>query len=260
MEESINIYENIVSHGFVEHGFGNAIDISKNLYTGSIVEAEPEYLRDPNEYEFYIMEVGHTLAHLLSLCEQLIHSGLFLTSFTPTNRMKEAGITRASHLQFNVENYIIRTQSFLDRVLKVVNAVFHLGLHPRNCRYSTITKNANVKITEIPPNLKKIRKIVDKYKQERNIVIHHESYQEDDLRKLEMFYLAQKTVNGPKHIDPDIFPYAIRNLSRKIVDQKTKEFDQFNVAVYKELELSFNLLQPKYDDILIALRRKCGYA
>ena len=260
MNNSIEAYKNITSHIFVELGFGNAVDVSKKLYTGSISKVEPEYLRDPDEYEFYVMEVGHTLAHLLNLCEQLIHSALFLTSFSQTKRMKNAGITRASQLQYNVENYIIRSQSLHDRVLKLVNAVFHLGLRPQDCRHRTITKNTHVRITDIPSNLKKIRKLVDQYRQDRNIVIHHESYQEDDLRKLEMFYLVQSLENDQKPTDYEIPPYVTRNLSKKIVDQKTEEYDHFNVTAFTELELLFNKLKPKYNDMLIDLNRKCGHA
>jgi len=146
--------------------------------------------------------------------------------------MREAGITRAGHLQYNIENYLIRTQSLHDRVLKLVNVVFHLGLHPRDCRHDTISENIHVEITDVPVKLKSIRKLLERYKKERNIVIHHESYNEDDLRKLEMFYLVQENEDQSDPGDQELFQYASRDLTRKTVIQKTDEFDQFNESLF----------------------------
>ncbi len=121
MNQSQLRLENIANHDFVKTSFSNAVEITEKLQTGSIAKVEVEYVRELDEYEFYIIEVGHKLAHLLNLCEQLVHAVLFLSAFTPTKRMKEVGITRANHVQYNVENYLIRTQSFHDRVLKLTS-------------------------------------------------------------------------------------------------------------------------------------------
>lgn len=260
MNQSQIAFQKLVSHQFTRLGLHQGVAIAQKLQTTSITKAEVEFVREPDEYEFYLIEVGHTLAHLLGLCEQLIHATLFLSAFTPTKRMKKAGINRASHLQYNIENYLIRTQSLHDRVLKLVNAVFHLGLDSRDCRHDTIAKNLHVKVTNVPINLRSIGNLLEKYRQERNIIVHHESYLEDELRKLEMYYLVQKDGINSDVINQDIFPFITRNLTRKIVEQKTEEFDQFNEAVFKQLELLFDELKPKYEKLLTSLSLKCGHS
>jgi len=248
-------YKKLVEHGFVKRSFSDAVKIAQKLQTGSLTTVEVEYVREPDEYEFYVIQVGHTLAHLLGLCEQLVHAVAFLSSFAPTKKMKSVGITRASHLQYNIENYLIRTQSFHDRVLKLVNAVFHLGLRPQDCRHDTITKNLHVKVTSVPATLQSIRKLIGRYRQERNTIIHHEGYQEDALRKLEMYYLARDRDSSIQ----ERFLYVARNLTREFVNQKMEEFDSFNEEIFRQLELLFDELQPQYETRMTSLMRKCGY-
>ena len=252
-------YENLEDHPFVKASFSKAVEIAQKLQTGSITAVEAEYIREPDEYEFYVIQVGHTLAHLLHLCEQLVHAVLFLSSFTPTKRMREAGITRAGHLQYNIENYLIRTQSVHDRVLKLVNAVFHLGLRPQDCRHDTIAKNLHVKSTGVPVRLQAMRKLLGKYRQDRNIIIHHETYQEDDLRELEMYYLAQKLDGDLEGGIQGRFLYVARSLTREFVNQKMHEFDKFNGEIFRHLELLFDDLKPKYEAMTVSLRQKCGH-
>ncbi len=80
------------------------------------------------------------------------------------------------------------------------------------------------------------------------------------MRKLEMYYLVQKDGINSDVINQDIFPFITRNLTRKIVEQKTEEFDQFNEAVFKQLELLFDELKPKYEKLLTSLSLKCGHS
>lgn len=257
MEQARLAFQKLVSHEFTKHGLNQGVAVVQKLQTGSFANAQVEYVRDPDEYEFYLIEVGQTLSQLLSLCDQLTQTTVFLSAFSPTKRMKEVGITRASQIQYNIENFLIRTQSLHDRVLKLVNAVFHLGLDLRDCRHDTIVKNLHVKVTVVPTNLQRIRKLLGKYQQERNMVVHHAGYVENDLRKLQLFHLVQ---NHSDDIEQEMFLNSTRYLTRKIVTQKIEEFSHYNEAVFLELALLFDELISKYNQMVSALSLKCGHS
>ena len=80
----------------------------------------PDYIRDPDEYEFFLICVAHRTAEVLNCCQQLAHIPIYLTSYSETRKMVRAGITRHSAIVYRIENYVLRTQSLLDRVLKLV--------------------------------------------------------------------------------------------------------------------------------------------
>jgi len=254
-----DVFESLMSHALVKTAFKNGVEISQSLEVGDFTKAEASYSRDPDEYEYYVIAVGHTLSHLLGLCEQMKYAVHFLSSFSPTKQTKISKINRSNYIQYNIENYLIRTQSLNDRVLKLINAVFHLGIDQRNCKFDTISKNLHVKVTPVPTKLKKLWDVLGKYRQERNTIIHHESFLEDDLRKLEMFYLVME-----KSPDNDIqeikyLPYHARKLAGDYVKQKKLEFDEFNNIVFNELLELFNTLEPKYIRMEKMLRIKCGH-
>lgn len=255
MNQTQFAYKKLVAHEFTQLALHQAVDIVKQLQTGDITKVEAKFVRQPDEYEFYLLETGRMLTQLLGLCEQLIHTALFLSAFSPTKKMKEAGITRASHVKYNIENFLIRTQSLHDRLLKLVNAVFHLGLSARDCKHDVVVKNLHVKVTEVPNRLHSLRKLFGRYQQDRNMIIHHESYSADDLRKLELYFLVQDKEDNS---NDEVFLYATKSLTRKIVDQKIEEFDKFSEIVLQQIELLLDELKPIYENTADSLRLKCN--
>jgi len=248
-----------MSHALVKTAFKNGVKISQSLEVGDFTKAEASYSRDPDEYQYYVIEVGHTLAHLLGLCEQMKYAIHFLSSFSPTKQTKESKINRSNYIQYNIENYLIRTQSLNDRVLKLINAVFHLGIDQRNIKFDIISKNLHVKVTPVPAKLKKFGKVLEKYRQERNTIIHHESFLEDDLRKLELFYLVMEKSPDDDIQEMKYLAYDTRKLAGDYVKQKKLEFDEFNNIIFNELLELFNILEPIYIRVEKTLRIKCGH-
>jgi hypothetical protein len=110
----------LLAHPFVDRAMSEAIAVHlKLLPKGGRLDAD--YLRDPEEHEYYLIEVGRMLAHLTTCYEQMEHAVEFLSDFSYSKRMRERGIRRHHHLLYNVENYIIRTQALYDRLLQLVN-------------------------------------------------------------------------------------------------------------------------------------------
>lgn len=258
LTESEEFFDALVSHPFVKIAFRNAIEVSRTVEGSCITEVEVRYTRSLDEYEHYVITVGHTLAHFLSLCEQMKYAVHFLSSFNPSRQVK---IKRSNYIQYNVENYLIRTQSLMDRALKLVNAVFYLRIAPRKCNFDTIAKNTSVRKTAVSDKLGKLRDILGKYREERNIVVHHEAFQENDLREMELLYLAvELSSDGIQTQDLRNMAYRARNLAGAYVKRKKREFSEFNGVVFREICTLFDLLHPVYIQLETTLRIKCSRA
>jgi hypothetical protein len=98
--------ESLQSHPLVKQGLLDAIKAQKNLNDRNPIRVEPEYERDPDEHEYYLISVGHALAELLGLCEQISHVAAYLSRFTQNPATRRVGITRDKHLLYHIENHL----------------------------------------------------------------------------------------------------------------------------------------------------------
>lgn len=119
--------DDLGNHPFTDRCFGDAQRVSNELEDSKPFKVEPAWKREPYEDEYYQLTVGSALATLLNACQQLTDSVLYLSAFTPSKRMKQHGVTRQRHVQYCIESYIVRVQSIYDKLLVLVDAVFHLG-------------------------------------------------------------------------------------------------------------------------------------
>ena len=260
MKQSQIAFQIITSHQLTKSALKKGLDIqSKLVDIKNITMVNVNFSREPDECELYVIEVGHILSHLLLNCEQLIQCILFLSIFSPTKKMKEHGITESHILQYNIENYLIRTQSIYDRILNLINVVFRLEISPRKCTDKAVSKNIDLKETDIPSKLQKLNNLLSKYKLERNVIVHHKAYQEDELRKIEMYHLLiskNDQINSP---DYKFFQIIAKDLTQEFIMRKSEEFEQFNETLFVELALLFDSLEPIYHNLQNSLYLKCGY-
>ncbi len=160
--------------------------------------------------------------------------------------MEKAGINRHSLIVYHVENYLVRTQSLLDRALKLVDAVFHLLNAPRNCRYDVVTRNVKVQVSDLPEPIKILKNLLDRYSGVRNEIVHHHSIKEDALRRLDIFFLLERWERiSPKEKTSDIGA-LVKDTIFEIVWFKKREFLGFNKEVASSVALLFDKLTPYY--------------
>jgi len=192
------------------------------------------------EDQYYIQQVGFYLVHTINLCQQLNLAIEFLSNF---DYSKKNNASRADHLIYNVENYFIRLNSVKDRVLQLVNAVFHLCISEEHVNYSIITSNQKVKHRKlINSKIKAIKKFLEKYAQARHTIIHKHSYQESGLRKIELFYLTG--------IDEDMgenFKTFRSNHLRNYITKQKQNFTQINEKLFMLLDELFEALSKEYE-------------
>ncbi len=236
----------LANHPFANLVLQNAVKITASIQAkGSAFKVNTKYNRDPTQAEFYYISTGTTLAHFLSTCQQLEHCVLYFSSFSPTVKMKGAGITKHSYLLYCIENYIIRTQSFYDRLLRFIDKVFCLYNPSHLISHELVISNTHVKHTKVPSRLKTLRKLIKGYYRDRNEIMHERQYLEDDLRRLEGYTIL---ASDSPYKDDKYFKLEIKDMARQIIKGKTKEFTNVNKKIFIAIAELFETLKPIYDE------------
>lgn len=195
------------------------------------------------EYQYYIQKVGFYLVNTISWCKQLDLAIELLSNFDYSR--KET--TRAEHLIYNIENYLIRIKSVHDRVLQLVNAVFHLCISEANVSHGVIVSNYKVQHRlEILKAIKAVSKYLSEHEQIRHTLIHRHSLLDKDLKKIELFYM-----NNFEHVDDEAqvkaYKYVRTEHLKRFLTDKKSEFRQINSELFKLVNTLFIELKPEYD-------------
>ncbi|ASJ98279.1 Cthe_2314 family HEPN domain-containing protein [Shewanella marisflavi] len=196
-----------------------------------------------SEYQYYVQKVGFYLVNTISWCKQLDLAIELLSNFDYSK--KEA--SRADHLIYNVENYLIRIKSVHDRVLQLVNAVFHLCINEANVNHGVIV--SNYKVQHRPETLKAVKaisKYLSEHEQIRHTLIHRHSLIDKDLKKIELFYL-----NNFEHIDDEdkvkAYKYVRTEHLKKVLSEKKSEFREINSTLFTLINALFLELNSEYE-------------
>lgn len=187
-----------------------------------------------DELQYYIHGVGFSLIYLFRLCQQLELAVELLSIYSYKNKTKNDSFNRIDHIIYNIENYIIRFHSLDDRILQLINKVFHLTIHEDDVVRTVILKNYKVSRTNIPSLYKPLKNHILKFNQDRNTIIHHHSFLDKDLRKLELFYYAE--------LDTKKDDYLKYFRAQKLRDYLKEEKNKFIVNNGKAFKLISTLL------------------
>lgn len=215
---------------------------------------DPEFIREPDEHEFYVLGVGQAIADVLGCSQQLEHAVALLGDFSYSPKLREGNVQRNDHLEYNIENYVIRTQILYERVLQLVNRVFHLQYPTDGCTHAALIRNLKVARTRIPAAIGPLRKKIREYAEHRNVIVHRESYKANDLRRLRLLYLA---TSETEHAVSGAQAWRKR-LLRDVLAKKRAEFGTHNDAVIRFMLPLFDALGEVYDDERRRLARIVG--
>lgn len=211
-----------------------------------------DHKREPTEDEYYCLQLGYWLSHTLTVVRQLEHTILYMSNFSPSDKMKRAGINRHTHLLWSVENYIIRTQSVYDRILILTDRLFHIQNNPNRISHESIITNSHISMTKIPNFLKEVKAAVKKYYHDRNTIIHESSYVDGDIRKIEAYSILASSKDYDEFKVEDIND-QLKLLTKEYLKRKTREFARINVNVCVALSRLFSEMLPiftaKYQEL-----------
>lgn len=243
--EQYTSYDALCAHPFFLSAVGYGARVKAAIQKqGELFKVAPDYKREPTQAEYYCIAVGHALTNVLSICAQLEHCILYFSSFSPTEKMKKVGITKQSHLLYCIENYIIRTQSMYDRLLKLIDKVFELYNPSNKISHTLIIGNQHIRQTPVPGKLKALRKIIKPYYHDRNVIIHKQQYLAKDIRALEGYTILLNSIDNPS--DRKLLSQFARELTKIIVSDKNTEFSKVNRESFAILGRLFDDLNEKY--------------
>lgn len=199
----------------------------------------------PSEYQFYLHNVGFTSAHLATWCRQLDLAVEFLTAFDSSKRLTA---TRADHLIFNIENYLVRLASVNDRVLQLVNATFHLCINEEHVGHGVVISNHRVAHRpEIVSRIKAVKKCLDDYVQSRHTIIHKHSYLDVELKLVERLYIADFTFARMEKEEVKSFKALRARYLTSYVKKKKAEFARINGQLAHLLDELLKSLLVEYE-------------
>ena len=138
---------------------------------------------------------------------------------------------------------MIRFQSVSDRLLQLINGVFHLTIHENDVSGTVIMNSLKVSRTSVQSKYSPIKKHLKKLYNERNTIIHRHSYLEKELRKLELFYESDKN-----KIDDRIKTFRTQKL-KDYLKEKKDDFSNKNQKL-------FELIPDLFDELLIEYKKQ----
>lgn len=222
------------------------MNISKEVIEPNGFKVEAKHKRTPTEREYYCLELGHCISHLLTVIQQLEHTVLYMGNFSPSEKMKQSSISRHSHLLWSTENYLIRTQTSYDRLLIVIDRLFNLQNEPQFISHESIVTNVHIKRTRIPSLLKTVRKSIKKYYHDRNTIIHQRSFLEDNLHAIEA-YTILTSVEDQEYSETEHLKEDLKWNIRDYVKKKKREFTRINYNLLKSLAPLFDEAHKIYE-------------
>ncbi len=196
-----------------------------------------------DEYQLYRQGVGFHLAHALTWLDQLSFAVELLTNY---DYSKKISASRADHLIYNIENYLIRVNAAYDRALQLVNSVFHLCVHEEHVTHSVIVTNAKVQHRpNVVAKLKALRKILNAYSQDRHTIIHKHSLLDEKMRRIELFYQDSIIDSMPAEKKSNLKSFRA-NYLREFVVSKKQEFSIFNAKLASAIQELLDALTAEY--------------
>lgn len=169
----------------------------------------------------YHNEVFEYMHNTIEAFEKLREIPFFIRRFPNSQTFKKEGITLHKWVHYHYSNYLVTVVSLSDIILLLTNAVFLIGLKPRDCNDSTIAQNQRVVGSRVKDSIDNLRKIVKPYREPRNLFIHR--FKLPNLEKLDQFGRHQFILDSEKALGisqeyerDDIFmnPYVVKNLYR----------------------------------------------
>lgn len=102
----------------------------------------------------------------------------------------------AEYIEFHIENYLIRSRAVYDRALIFTNYLCDIQMAKESVSHLSITTNRKVDKANLKPKLKKINKACEVYRVERNGVVHHDKYLNEELQWVDTARKARYILNN----------------------------------------------------------------
>ena len=202
------------------------------------------------EQEYHNGVFGHT-SNLIQAVERLEEVPFYLARFPNYKTFQKRGITLYKWIQYHYSNYLISGVSIYDTTLLLTNAVFMLGLHPRDCNDRTVTKNQNVRKTLVKAAIEDLDKVTQGFREPRNLYVHRNIMPHlEVLDRLERFRFTQEGLESlgiaESVSEPIIHPIVRKELYKLERRELIKTIRAETVAIADSIRSVFDTLYPVY--------------
>ena len=135
-----------------------------------------------------------------------------------------------------------------DRLLQIVNAVFHLAIDEKNVNERNVLTNLKVSRTAFSIFYKDFKKQNSKYIGERNTIIHKHSYLNEKLRKIEVLYESNILLQLNK-TDIEKVKFIRKDILTKYIKEIKIDFNTANNECFLKLIPVLDFLYNQYVEI-----------
>lgn len=226
-----------------DHAILRTASEASRVYIAKCHPTEPDKYPKATRKESYAIETLLSLSSVVTCIDQLHFSVDMLAGYRIQSTPER--MNRYDYIVFGIENYYLRLTSVYDRCLRLGNIVFQLGLPERECRETTITKNAYIKGTPVAQALKDMDKFTNPFRFHRNTVAHESTYSEGELDKLGSYYLvAEEDQQFEK------YRHLYKQKTDKYVSDKKAEFQKHIEELERLAEAFFDAIQKVFEDRL----------
>lgn len=185
----MNIREKLEKHELFQTLIPKGLEVMSQL--PALEEGEDGFFRpELDHFQYYIFSSAKALQELVSWFEQLEFSIAYIEHQEAPKEFEAHGINHVTDLQFKLENHLVRLESLYDRLLMLTNCLLNLGISDNALSHELVIGNKNVKYYKADAPIKSVKTALKPYKEIRNSIIHHRSYNEPailDLSALHFF-------------------------------------------------------------------------
>lgn len=175
-----------------------------------------------NDLERYILQCAKGLGVLTSALEKATLS-IELLKFS-TSLLPGSTFTHAEQIEYAIENYFIRSSTIYDRALIFTNHLLDLGISDASINHELIITNDYVKRFQLDSHLKKLGKASREKSTERNAIIHHRRYSNENFDKFHLFYSANK-IAADVGRKPLLAQELLDKLREAVIEDHVEEFE-----------------------------------
>lgn len=172
--------------------------------------------------DHYIFNCSQSLSSISASIEKADISILLLESAYEDCPESEK-ITPAEFVEYAIENYFIRSATIYDRCLIFVNRLLDLGIANDSIGHQLLVTNEHVKAFNLESKLRAIRKECTEYRVERNKIVHHGRYSDDNFTNISAMHKAN-FLSEKEGLDPVIPPETVDYYMNNVIETQKQEF------------------------------------
>ncbi len=225
----------ILSHELAEENRKDVLPYMKELLGG-----KPYSPSELEKYSFAVMGWIHRISNCFKALE---HTRVYMQHFRTNKWYREAGIVKGNYINYHYTKYAITVVTIVDVCVILTNDTFRLGNPERLCYLENIIRNSWVASSKVDKALKKLSRIVEPWREPRNLFIHRgwELYREV-LTALEGYELTREK----GMLDKIVPSHRIRFLYKSELSKIFKEFDEVEAPLFSAVIELLSKLLPVY--------------